>query len=308
VDYFSFENNIHGSKIADVKEIKMITYNIKAVYEKEKDQIDNLMDYINNERFDIVMFQELFNERTRDYILDKTDTNLFSTIIARVDYNSIPEVLFQDAGLFVMARYPRIDLTDIEFGDGIKNSNGVVHMILVKEISHTNDFFANKSVLGILFKIDEKTKLFLFTTHVQAIGTIEIKEAQLVQIKNFIDVVVNKVMNSGIITSSKDLIVLLAGDFNSNAYDKERSAKMQKLLGYPRDLHKEFHGDKEEYTFRFSSRNASRRFDYIMAYDSIGQYPLKKIIVTSINAIDITDNEKASISDHLGLKANLNIK
>jgi endonuclease/exonuclease/phosphatase family metal-dependent hydrolase len=252
------------------------------------------------------LFQELFNERTRDYILEKTNTAHFSTIIARVDYYSIPELIFQDAGLFVMSRYPRVDLTDIEFGDRIKNSNGVIHMILEKEISHTNDFLANKSVLGVLFEIDKSTKLFLFTTHVQAIGTTEHKELQFTQIKNFIDASIEGVLKSGVV-SSENLSVILAGDFNSNAYSAERFERMQYLLGYPRDLHKEFHGEKQEHTFRFGSGNATRRFDYIMAYDSIGPINLKKVEVQSINAINITDDDNNSISDHLGLKAALKI-
>jgi endonuclease/exonuclease/phosphatase family metal-dependent hydrolase len=307
IDYFSYSNSSHGSKLINKNQINLITYNIKAVYKKDEKQVDKLMKYINGEDFDFVIFQELFNESTRDYILDKTNTNHFTTIVSRVDYNSFPEFIFQDAGLFVMGSYPRVDLTDIEFGDGIKNSNGVIHKILDKEISHTNDFLANKSVLGTLFEIDHTTKLFLFTTHVQAIGTTEIKETQLKQIKEFIDTAVDGVLSSGTVSSSENLIVLLAGDFNSNAYDVERFMKMLNLLGYPRDLHKEFNGEKQEYTFRFNSSNASRRFDYIMAYDTLLQKPLKKVIIQSINAVDVVDDENNSISDHLGLKAVLKI-
>jgi endonuclease/exonuclease/phosphatase family metal-dependent hydrolase len=307
IDYFSYSDNSHGSRLVTGDQINLITYNIKAIYEKDEKQIDPLMEYINNQGFDFVIFQELFNERTRDHIIEKTDKNFFTTIIARVDYYSIPELIFQDAGLFMMARYPRVDLTHIEFGNGIKNSNGVIHKLLDKEISKTNDFLANKSVLGALFGIDNATKVFLFTTHVQAIGTTEHKEVQLKQIKKFIDDAVNIVLKSGIVKSSENLIVLLAGDFNSNAYDVERFKKMQEILGYPRDLHKEFHGDKEEYTFTFQSSNASRRFDYIMVYDSLGQTKLKKVQVQSINAVDVKDDMGNSISDHLGLKATLKI-
>ena len=305
INYISYTSHSHGTKYINRNQINLITYNIKAIYEKEQSEVDNLMEYINGEDFDFVIFQELFNESTRDYIIEKTDTSHFTTIISRVDYNSFPEFIFQDAGLFMMSSYPRVDLTDIKFGDGIKNSNGVIHMILDKEMSKTNDFLANKSVLGALFEIDHATKLFLFTTHVQAIGTTEHKEAQLKQIKNFINAAVDGVLKSGTVKSSEDMIVFLAGDFNSNAYDKERFTIMQNILGYPRDLHKEFHGEAQEYTFRFQSRNASRRFDYIMAYDSIGQPTFKKVNVQSINAVDIMDDENNSISDHLGLKASL---
>ena len=116
------------------------------------------------------------------------------------------------------------------------------------------------------------------------------------------------VLKSGIVKSAEELIVVLAGDFNSNAYSEERFSRMQSLLGYPRDLHKEFHGEKQEHTFRFGSDNASRRFDYIMAYDSIGSAALRNVEVESIGTIDIKDDAGNSISDHLGLKAALKIK
>ena len=79
-------------------EISLFTYNIKAIYDKKEGQIDSLMDYINKEKFDFVLFQELFDESTRDEIIEKSDTSFYSTIISRVDYNSFPEFLFQDAG------------------------------------------------------------------------------------------------------------------------------------------------------------------------------------------------------------------
>src|SRR3990170_6795533 len=218
INYISYTSHSHGTKYINRNQINLITYNIKAIYEKEQSEVDNLMEYINGEDFDFVIFQELFNEGTRDYIIEKTDTTHFTTIIARVDYNSFPEFIFQDAGLFMMARYPRVDLSNIEFGDGIKNSNGIIHMILDKEMSKSNDFLANKSVLGVLYEINETTQLFLFTTHVQAIGTTEHKELQLSQIKNFIDISVEGILKSGIVKSAEELIVVLAGDFNSNAY------------------------------------------------------------------------------------------
>jgi len=307
VDYISYSHDFHHSKTISKSQISLITYNIKAIYEKEKNQVDKLMDYINNEEFDFVIFQELFDESTRDYIIEKANTNRYSDIIARVDYNSFPEFIFQDAGLFMMSSYPRIDLSDIQFGDGIKNSNGVIHMILDKEMSKTNDFLANKSVMGTLFDIEINTKLFLFTTHVQAIGTTEHKEIQLKQISEFIEFAVNGILKSGTVKSSENLVVILAGDFNSNAYDGERFRRMQTLLGFSRDLHKDFHGTKQEHTFRFGSNNASRRFDYILAYDSIGTSKFKYIEVESIGTIDIKDDMGNSISDHLGLEASLKI-
>jgi len=279
VDYFSNSDISVDTLLSNKNEISLVTYNIKAIYDKEEDQINNLIQFTKSGDFDFVLFQELFDESVRDNIIEQTDTDHFHTIISRVDYNSFHEFIFQDAGLFMMSRYPRVDLSDIEFGDDVKTSNGVIHMILEKEMSKTNDFLANKSVLGALFSINNSTQLFLFTTHVQAIGTSEHKQFQLGQIGGFINDAVDSVITSGAVHSSENLIVLLAGDFNSNAYSENRYKKLRELFGNPRDLHMEFHGNNKEYTFRFRSRNPSRRFDYIFAYDNIGGNKLKKLLL-----------------------------
>jgi endonuclease/exonuclease/phosphatase family metal-dependent hydrolase len=305
VDYISNGTSQADSAQTNMNEFSIVTYNIKAIYDKEEDQINNLMTFINSENFDFVLFQELFDESMRDEIIEQSKKEHFNTIISRVDYNSFPEFIFQDAGLFMMSRYPRIDLSEIEFNDDTKNSNGVIHMILEKEISKTNDFLANKSVLGSLFNINDSTQLFLFTTHVQAIGTTEHKEFQLGQIGKFIYSAVDTVLSSHMIQSPQNLIVLLAGDFNSNAYSNDRFLRLQKLLGNPRDLHMEHHGNNKEYTFRFRSRSPSRRFDYIFSYDQVGDNKLKSVDVRSINAEDVKDDSSNSISDHLALKSSI---
>jgi endonuclease/exonuclease/phosphatase family metal-dependent hydrolase len=307
VDYISNGSTDQNKVLQNNSEIKIVTYNIKAIYDKEEDQINNLNEFIKRGEFDFVVFQELFDESTRCEIIKKSDKSFYNTIISRVDYNSFPEFIFQDAGLFMMSRYPRVDLSVTDFGDDINNSNGVVHTILDKEYSKTNDFLANKSVMGALYYINDSTNIFLFTTHVQAIGSREHKEYQLVQIKNFIENAVKVTINSGVINNSENLAVILAGDFNSNAYSIDRFTRLQMLLGSPRDLHKEFHGTKEEYTFGFRDRKPSRRFDYIFAYDKIGNIPLKKIRLIDSGVEDIKDDNQISISDHLALKASLSI-
>lgn len=299
IDYFTSPLN---PEINKTNEISIVTYNIKAIYDKEPGQVDSLVEFIENDKFDFVIFQELFDESTRDEIVEKS--NHYKSIISRVDYNSFPEFLFQDAGLFLMSKYPRVDLSEIDFGNDINNSNGVIHMILEKEWSKTNDYLANKSVLGTLFTINDSTQLFLFTTHVQAIGTREHKLFQLDQIYNFINTSIKIAIGSGKIPNSKSLAVLLAGDFNSDAYNQERFNLFINHLGSPRDLHKEFHGSNQEYTFAFRSRRASRRFDYILAYDKLENLNLKKIKVKSIG-VDNVKVDSISISDHFPLKAEL---
>ena len=87
VDYVRFSSR----KIAGKESLGVITFNVKAIYEREDSDIDNLMKILNSGRYDFVVLQELFDESTREKIVAKTDTNLFSTIISRVDYNSFPE-------------------------------------------------------------------------------------------------------------------------------------------------------------------------------------------------------------------------
>ncbi len=304
IDYMDHDESSKRDPNTSTNEISLVTYNIKAIYDKEEDQVNNLMTFINNGQFDFVLFQELFDESMRDDIIEKSDTGHFRAFISRVDYNSFPEFIFQDAGLFVMSKYPRIDLSEIDFSNETSSSNGMIHMILDKEISKTNDFLANKSILGSLFQISDSTQLFLFTTHVQAIGTTEHKEYQLGQIGEFIYSAVDSAISSKL-AQSENLVVILAGDFNSNAYSYDRFLRLKKLLGNPRDLHMEHNGNNKEYTFRFRSRKPSRRFDYIFAYDQIDENILRKVSVKTIGVQDVKDNEGVSISDHAALKANL---
>jgi len=115
------------------------------------------------------------------------------------------------------------------------------------------------------------------------------------------------VIESGLVNSSENLIVVLAGDFNSNAYSQGSFSAMQKILGYPRDLHMEYNGNKQEYTWRFRSNSRPRRFDYILAYDSIGRNNFRRVAATSINTKDVKDGQNNSISDHKALKAKIKI-
>jgi len=304
VDFYSRLSGTNKLSETTDNEFSLLTYNIKAIYEKDEDQIDSLLSFVNKGKYDFVVFQELFDERTRKDIIKKADPASYNTFISRVDYNSFPEFIFQDAGLFMMSKYPRVDLSEIDFGCDIENSNGVIHRILDKELSRTNDFLANKSVLGALFEINDSSKLFLFTAHVQAAGTLEHKLFQLEQIGDFISRAIKETVDRGIIPSSKNLSVVLAGDFNSNAYSIDRFNSFMKALNYPRDLHKEFHGVNEEYTFR----NRNRRYDYILAYDKIGEFELRKISPKSIYVTNVWDGKGETISDHKGIFATLLLK
>ncbi len=291
--------------ITEEDKFSILTYNIQTVFGKDETKLEAMLDYIASAQFDFVLFQELFDEDARDHILQHIDRNVYQSIVSRIDYDTFPEILFQDAGLFLMSKYPQIDLSGIGFEDQVTVTEGAIHKVLRKEISLSTDFLANKSVMGSLHQLNESTYLFIFTTHLQALGSKSHKRSQYRQIKSFIEYAIHGVLETGLIDSSENLIVLLTGDFNSDGYDEADLEILTSLLGSPRDLHGEFNPSNNEYTMRFKLFNMYKRFDYIFAYDRIGSIPLKKVKIHSINTTDLKSYDNSSISDHLALKASL---
>jgi endonuclease/exonuclease/phosphatase family metal-dependent hydrolase len=286
-------------------DLSILTYNIQTIFGKNEGKLKALLEYINTQQYDFVLFQELFDESVRNHILTNIDKNIYKSFVSRVDYESFPEILFQDAGLFLMSKYPQIDLSGIPFDDQVSVSDGGIHMALSKELSLSTDFLANKSIMGSLHQINDSTHLFIFTTHVQALGSRSHKRRQYRQIRDFIEYATYAVLKTGIVGASENMIVLLTGDFNSDAYDKEKLETLLKELGAPRDLHQELNPSKKEYTMMFKLFNMYKRFDYIFAYDHLGSVPFRRVSIQSINATDIKNNQDGSISDHLALKASL---
>jgi endonuclease/exonuclease/phosphatase family metal-dependent hydrolase len=197
---------------------------------------------------------------------------------------------------------------NIDFGEDVEKTNGAIHKLLQKNFSISLDFLANKSILGSLHELNDSTKLFIFTTHLQAISSRFHKTYQLEQIYKFIVNAVYTVIKEGIVESSENLGVLLVGDLNYDAYTEADVNTLKSYLGDPRDLHKEYNSQLEEYTLFIKWIGIYRRVDYIFAYDNIGLLKLAKIEAKSINVTDVTDAGNGSISDHLALKATLIIK
>lgn len=286
-------------------EMSIITYNIQTVFGKGEEKVEELINYLNKTNFDFITMQEVFDENTRNNLVQKLKPNIYKSVIPRVDYNSFPSNICQDSGLFSASSFPIIDLSNYDFGEEIEFSNGAIHQMLVKEFSISLDFLANKSILGTLHEINDSTKLFLFTTHLQAISSRFHKTFQLGQIYSFIANSVATVLKNKIIESSENLIVLLTGDLNYNAYSEGDVETLKNYLGGPKDLHKEYNDSLEEYTLTSRLLGFYRRVDYIFAYDNIGLIPLRKVRASSINVFDVIDADNSSVSDHLALKATL---
>ena len=286
-------------------ELSIITYNIQTVFGKGEGKVEGLINYLNKTNFDFITMQEVFDENTRTNLVQRLKPNIYKSVIPRIDYNSFPSNICQDSGLFSASSFPIIDLSSYDFGEEIEFSNGAIHQMLVKEFSISLDFLANKSILGTLHEINDSTQLFLFTTHLQAISSRFHKTFQLEQIYSFIANSVATVLKNKTIESSENLIVLLTGDLNYNAYSEGDVETLKNYLGGPKDLHKEYNGSLEEYTMTSRLLGFYRRVDYIFAYDNIGLIPLRKVRATSINVTDVIDADNSSVSDHLALKATL---
>jgi endonuclease/exonuclease/phosphatase family metal-dependent hydrolase len=289
-------------------EFSIITYNIQTAFGKDEEKVSGLMKYLKDHNYDFVVMQEVFDEDVREQLIKNLDSENYVAQIPRIDYRSFPINISQDAGLFSISRYPIIDLTNIDFGEDVEKTNGAIHKLLQKNFSISLDFLANKSILGSLHELNDSTKLFIFTTHLQAISSRFHKTYQLEQIYKFIVNAVYTVIKEGIVESSENLGVLLVGDLNYDAYTEADVNTLKSYLGDPRDLHKEYNSQLEEYTLFIKWIGIYRRVDYIFAYDNIGLLKLAKIEAKSINVTDVTDAGNGSISDHLALKATLIIK
>ena len=289
-------------------EFSIITYNIASAFGKDEEKVKSLSNYFRTHNYDFVVMQEVFDEDVRDQLLDGFDNSIYLSRIPRIDYSSFPTNISQDAGLFSVSRFPLVDLTEIDFGGDVEKTNGAIHQLLQKNFSISLDFLANKSILGSLHQINDSTKIFLFTTHLQAISSRFHKTYQLEQIYKFIVNAVYKVIKEGVVESPNNLLVLLVGDLNYDAYTENDVNTLKSYLGNPRDLHKEFNSQLEEYTLYIKWVGLYRRVDYIFAYNNIGLIKLGKVKARSINVTDITDGENGSVSDHLALKATLVIE
>jgi endonuclease/exonuclease/phosphatase family metal-dependent hydrolase len=304
-----FIPRINDMVVADnsKNEISIITYNIQALWEMEDEKVKSLAKYLNESKFDFVTMQEVFDEDNRDSLVENLDHSFYKSLVPRVDYDCFPANMSQDAGLFSASKFPIVDLSKYNFGGDTKFSDGAIHQMLPKFASISFDFLANKSVAGSLLQINDSTKLFLFTTHLQLFSSVYHKASQVNQIRSFITDAVSKVVENNIVNSPTNLIVLLTGDFNYNAYDENDIEILKKFLGNPRDLHQEFNGEVHEYTKILEWIGLYGRFDYIFAYDRIGSVPMRKVRINSINVTDVIDSEEESVSDHYAIIASLKI-
>lgn len=276
----------------------LLTFNTQAIFGKDSTKLASLSKYINQQKFDLVTLQELFNEEARDKFISMRDTTVYISLVPIINYTSFPENIFNDAGLYIQSSFPQINLETLNTNSYVEKGNGALYKMLEKEVSISTDFLANKSVAGTLFSIDDSTKVYIATTHVQAIGSSFLKRSQLRQIRKFIEYSVYKIVSENLVSSPKNLIVILTGDFNINAYSRNKYNYLLRMLGNPRDLHAEVHKNKEQYSMYIPPIGKAMRFDYVFSYDRLLNYSLKRIEPLTVEVTDIVTKDSVSVSDH----------
>ena len=291
-----YAKNIPLNLDTESNELGILTYNIKAIGAKEEAETDAFIAYVRAEEFSIVLLQEVFSPKTRQYIIDSLEKE-YPHQVERVDYSGFWRSLCYNSGLMILSRYPMVDISEVTFGENIENKGHFFHQILPKEVSLTLDFMSNKSIVGTLITLPNNRSLLSFTTHTQAFGSTKHKSNQYRIIYEFIEKSVRDLTVAGKIDPSNTAVVL-TGDLNTNAYWKNQYGELLNQLKQPNDIHFLHNKEKEEYSFNATIFNMLFRFDYIFNYDTVGQYIMLPLEIKSAQVTDIRVDNK-SISDHL---------
>ncbi len=71
--------NDSNSKGADNNEVSIITYNIQTVFGKGDDKVSALTEYLDSEKYDFILMQEVFDESARHYFVDNLDSTFYNS-------------------------------------------------------------------------------------------------------------------------------------------------------------------------------------------------------------------------------------
>ena len=222
----SIKNN-NNSFLIDER-IRLLTYNFfcrpPPINTNKDDYKDSrLKDFIDQlKNFDIICFQELFttlNDRKHRMIREGATQGLKYYLAPKVP--SFFSKYLVDSGLLILSRYP---ILDHDFYEYFINVSG--------------DATTDKGVLYAKIEIKKNNFLFLFNTHLQASYfddtqanidfTIKVRAIQTEELINFI---YNKLLK----IPKKDVEngkIILAGDFNIDAYDNKFARERYKIPKY----------------------------------------------------------------------------
>ena len=75
----------------DNHQISILSYNIQTIFGKDEGKVEALLDYINTQKYDFVLLQELFDESVRNHIVSNINKDVYRSLVSRIDYDSFPE-------------------------------------------------------------------------------------------------------------------------------------------------------------------------------------------------------------------------
>lgn len=281
--------------------INILTYNTKmlpGIFGKNNEKRAELIfDELSkaDSQYDIICFQEVFDEDSRE---------IFDRKLKSINYNTIPyssdnDWFNEDSGLFFASRYDILAHKFSEFNDSQPL---------------TADWLTDKGILGTALKITDEIRLVIINTHLQSSESFnKVREKQLDQIRRFITRTLDKVKN-------KDKTgVLILGDLNIIGDIDQEYNDMKKFLGYHRDLFREINPDDIGYTWDGTENSIikdddpddkdKQRLDYILSYDKVPQLDdnsksnfMNKINCLSSKVIKLKTNG-FDLSDHYGVEA-----
>ncbi len=295
--------------------LSIITYNVEMLPSPIGDDKDNgpraekICQKLNENDYDIICLQELFDEEMRDIFADQLKDK-YPSQIKKADEGNI---FRQDSGLFVASRHQFITQESDHYFEAFYNCG-------------KTDCTAEKGVLAIridLAEIKDKFELILYNTHLQSdhafVGEFrEVRKKQLEQIRRLLQ----RNMNRIIPARRDDTAAILVGDTNISG-ETEECRDLLNILEYGRDLYREVNDDggftwdcKLNKNMIPSSDKDQLRLDYIIALDNIptdqpsfgnNLYSIK-CESCAVQMFGEADEVNARLSDHFAVEATLTVE
>jgi len=290
--------------------IKILTYNVAMLRgEGKKVRAYNICRRIKEEKYDVICFQEVFDEDIRDdsFVVSLSKVYPESSMVVKASDNFLK---FEDSGLFFASKFPMSAWDFMSY----------------KYSALTSDIFADKGLMGCRLDISSVypgQELFVFNSHLQSDYEAkypEIRKEQFLQISEGIRNWLFKTRTSGYQNTS----AILFGDLNvigaasKNPGEDAEYFDMIKTLSNPRDLFTEKNPGDPGYTWddlknKFKTHKRSNgyqeRLDYALAFNHIpihgnaaNKVPLKPVNCSGIKIKKFKSDDGKDLSDHYGLE------
>jgi len=294
--------------------IKILTYNTAMLRgEGKKVRAYDICRRIKEEDYDIICFQEVFDEDIRDESFVESLKKVYpeSSMVIKASDNFLK---FEDSGLFFASKF------SMSSWDFMSYTYSAL----------TADIFADKGLMGCRLDISSVypgQELFVFNSHLQSDYKDrypKIRKEQFRQANEGIRNWLFKSRTSGYENTS----AILFGDFNVIGAPSKKTGEdaeyfdMLAALSSPRDLFAEKYPDEPGYTWddlknKFKTHKKSdgylERLDYALAFDHIPNpddtavtVPLKPVICQDIKVKKFKSDAGKDLSDHYGLEITIN--